>query len=154
MSDALSGWMECRRDDAPLVLSLPHTGTDIPADLGDCLVSPWLVRKDTDWHVERLDALAAALGATILRTRLARTVVDVNRHPCGASLFQGLATTELCPTATFDGEPLYRDGEGRPPEEVASRRDRWFAPCHAALAAEVARVRPIHPRVVVYQMSP
>lgn len=150
MSDALPGWRECRRDDAPLLLSLPHTGTDIPADLADCLVSPWLARKDTDWHVERLADFAAALGATILRTRLSRTVVDVNRHPCGASLCPGLATAELCPTVPFDGEPLYRDGEGRPPEEVASRRDRWFAPYHAALAAEVAWVRAVHPRVMVY----
>ena len=150
MIDDLPGWLECRRGDAPLVLSLPHTGTEIPAALADRLVSPWLARKDTDWLVERLYDFAAALGATALRTRLSRTVIDVNRDPFGASLYPGLATTELCPTITFDGEPLYRDGKGLPPEEVAGRRDRWFAPYHAVLAAEVARLRAIHPRVVVY----
>jgi N-formylglutamate deformylase len=150
MIDDHPEWLECRRGDAPLVVSLPHTGTEIPAAVADRLVSSWLARKDTDWHVERLHDFAAALGATVLRTRLSRTVIDVNRDPSGASLYPGRATTELCPTTTFDGEPLYRAGQGPPPDEVASRRARWFAPYHAALAAEVARLRAIWPRVVVY----
>jgi formiminoglutamase len=150
MIDDHPGWLECRRGDAPLVVSLPHTGTEMPAAVADRLVSLWLARKDTDWHVERLYEFAAALGATVLRTRLSRTVIDVNRDPSGASLYPGRATTELCPTTTFDGEPLYRDGRGPPPEEVASRRAVWFVPYHAALAAEVARLRAIHRRVVVY----
>jgi formiminoglutamase len=132
------------------VVSLPHTGTEILADVADRLVSLWRARKDTDWHVERLYDFAAELGATVLRTRLSRTVIDVNRDPSGASLYPGRATTELCPTTTFDGEPLHRAGRSAPPDEVASRRARWFAPYHAALAAEVARLRVIHPRVVVY----
>ena len=143
-------WLARHRGDAPLVVSLPHTGTEIPAVVANRLVSLWLARKDTDWYVERLYDFAAALGATVLRTRLSRTVIDVNRDPSGASLYPGRATTELCPTTTFDGEPLYRAGQGPPPDEVASRRARWFAPYHAALAAEVARLRAIHPRVVVY----
>jgi N-formylglutamate deformylase len=143
-------WLQCRRGDAPLVVSLPHTGTEIPPALADRLVSLWLARKDTDWHVERLYDFAAALGATVLRTRLSRTVIDVNRDPSGASLYPGRATTELCPTTTFDGEPLYRAGQEPSPDEVANRRAAWFAPYHAALAADVARLRAIHPRVVVY----
>ncbi len=53
----------------------------------------------------------APLGATIVRTLLSRSVIDVNRDPSGASLYPGQATTELCPTTTFDGEPLYRAGQ-------------------------------------------
>ena len=55
---------------------------------------------------ERLYDFAEGLGATVLRTRVSRTVIDVNRDPSGASLYPGLATTALCPTTTFDGEPL------------------------------------------------
>ena len=47
-------WLECLRGTAPLVVSLPHTGTEIPAAVAARLVSPGLSRKDTDWHVERL----------------------------------------------------------------------------------------------------
>lgn len=145
-----SDWLERRRGDAPMVLSLPHTGTEIPAAIGDRLVSSWLARKDTDWHVERLHDFAVALGVTVVRTRVSRTAIDVNRDPSGVSLYPGQTTTELCPTTTFDGEPLYRVGQGPPSVEVESRRAEWFVPYHTALAAEVLRLRAIHPRVVVY----
>jgi N-formylglutamate deformylase len=145
-----AAWLECRRGDAPLVVSLPHTGTEIPAPVADRLASPWLARKDTDWHVERLYDFAEGLGATVLRTRVSRTVIDVNRDPSGASLYPGLATTELCPTTTFDGEPLYRPGPEPSRDEIKRRKAEWFDPYHAALAAEVERLRAVHPRVVVY----
>jgi N-formylglutamate deformylase len=143
-------WLECRRGDAPLVVSHPHTGTEIPPPVAARLASPWLARKDTDWHVERLYDFAEGLGATVLRTRVSRTVIDVNRDPSGASLYPGLATTELCPTSTFGGEPLYRPGQEPTAEEVTRRQTEWFDPYHAALAAEVERLRTVHPWVVVY----
>ena len=92
------------------MVSLPHTGTDIPAEYESGLVSPWLARKDADWWIERLYDFAAGLGATVIRTAISRTVIDVNRDPSGVSLYPGQATTELCPTTTFDGEPLYAPG--------------------------------------------
>ncbi|ACA16145.1 N-formylglutamate amidohydrolase [Methylobacterium sp. 4-46] len=140
-------WLAVRRGASPLLLSLPHTGTEIPPEIEAGLVSPWLARKDTDWFIERLYAFAADLDATIIRTSLSRTVIDVNRDPSGASLYPGQATTELCPTTTFDGEPLYRDGQAPDP---ADRRARWFDPYHAALQDELARLRRLHPRVVLY----
>ena len=81
--------------EAPLVLAMPHTGTDIPAELEARFVSPWLARRDTDWWIDRLYAFAADLGATTVRTRLSRSVIDCNRDPSGASLYPGQATTEL-----------------------------------------------------------
>jgi len=56
----------------------------------------------------------------------------------------------LCPTTTFDGEPLYRGLGGLGPEEIAARRTAWFEPYHRAIAAEVARLRQRHARVVLY----
>lgn len=146
----MAEWLECHRGAAPLVISLPHTGTEIPASLADRLDSPWLARKDTDWHIERLYDFAAGFGATVLRTRLSRTVIDVNRDPTGASLYPGMATTDLCPTTTFDGEPLYRPGREPSPDEVASRRSEWFVPYHAALTEETSRLRGIYRNIVVY----
>lgn len=143
-------WLEETRGEAPLVVSLPHTGTVIHADIEDRLASPWLGRKDTDWHVERLYDFAAALGATVIRTRISRTVIDVNRSPYYESLYPGQATTELCPTTTFDGEPLYKGGAGPGPEDVIIRRALYFDPYHAALAAELARLKGRHGRVVLY----
>lgn len=138
------------RGDAPLLVSLPHTGTDIPDAIAARLVTPWLARKDTDWWIDRLYGFAGDLGATIVRTPLSRTVIDVNRDPSGLSLYPGRATTELCPTTTFDGEPLYRDGEAPDASEVAERRAAFFEPYHRALAEEIERLRALHPKIVLY----
>lgn len=138
------------RGSTPLVVSFPHTGTDIPADIEAVLVSPWLARKDTDWWIDKLYDFAADLGATTIRTTISRTVIDVNRDPSGASLYPGQATTALCPTETFDGEPLYAGRDGPDAAEIAHRREVYFDPLHTALTREIARLRHLHPRVVLY----
>jgi N-formylglutamate deformylase len=143
-------WLTIRRGDAPLVLSIPHAGVDIPPDIETSLVSPWLARKDTDWWLDRLYELVITLDATIVHTAISRTVIDVNRDPSGASLYPGHSTTELCPTTTFDGEPLYCGGVVPDAAEIERRRARWFVPYHEALSAELARLREQHGQVVLY----
>ena len=150
MSLAPHEFLEIVRGDAPLVVSLPHTGTTIPAEIEARLVSPWLARKDTDWWIERLYDFAGELGATIVRTDLSRTVIDVNRDPSGASLYPGRATTELCPTTTFDGEPLYRPGEEPDAAEIAARRASYFDWYHRTLAGEIGRLRTAYEHLVLY----
>ena len=143
-------WLEIRRGHAPLVIGMPHTGTHLPPEVEAALVSPWLARRDTDWWIQDLYRFAGGLGATVVRTRISRTVIDANRDPSGRSLYPGQAATELCPTTTIDGEPLYRPGEEPDEAEIARRRDLYFAPYHAALAAEIGRLRETHPAVVLY----
>lgn len=143
-------WLQIHRGEGPLIISLPHTGTEIPAEIESQLLSPWLARKDADWWIERLYGFAKDLGATTVRTSIGRSVIDVNRDPSGASLYPGQATTELCPTTTFDGEPLYR-GSGPDAAEIGRRTANWFKPYHEALAAEIARVRQAHAAVVLYE---
>ncbi|MCE1237326.1 MAG: N-formylglutamate deformylase [Hyphomicrobiales bacterium] len=138
------------RGEAPLILSMPHVGIDLPEAFEDRFVSPWLARRDADWHVEKLYAFARELGATIVRATVSRSVIDLNRDPSGASLYPGQATTGLCPLDTFDGEPLYRAGEEPGADEIARRRLDWFDPYHATLAGEIARLRAIHPKIVLY----
>lgn len=130
---------QVHRGEAPLIVAFPHTGTDIPAEIA--FASPWLARKDADWWIDRLYDFAAGLGATTIRTGISRSVIDVNRDPSGASLYPGQATTELCPTTTFDGEPLQNPDA----DEIARRRTAYFDPYHAAIEAEIARLRAIHP---------
>jgi formiminoglutamase len=143
-------WLHIRRGDAPLIVTFPHTGTDIPSGIEARLASPWLGRKDTDWWVHDLYDFAGELGATTIRTALSRTVIDVNRDPSGASLYPGQATTELCPTTTFDGEPLYLAGHEPDATQIAWRREVFFIPYHGAIADEIARLRAKHPAIVLY----
>lgn len=143
-------WLTVQRGSAPLVVTMPHTGTDLVDEIEDALESAWLARKDADWWVHRLYDFAGELGATIIRTSISRTVIDCNRDPSGASLYPGQATTALCPTTTFDGEPLYRAERAPDEQEIATRRRTYFEPYHRALAAQIERLRAQYPTVVLY----
>ena len=143
-------WLHVTRGDAPLVVSIPHAGTMIPSEIEARLVSPWLARKDADWWLGELYAFADALDATVVRTGISRTVIDVNRDPSGVSLYPGQATTTLCPVDTFDGEPLYQAGQEPDADEIARRRIAFFDPYHAMLEAELDRLVALHGKVVLY----
>jgi len=143
-------WLDVIEGTAPLLVSIPHTGTEIPDEIEFQMTDGWLARRDADWGVDKLHDFASDLGATVIRTTISRTVIDVNRDPSGQSLYPGQATTGLCPAETFDGEPLY--GAGRAPGdiEIGLRRERYYDPYHARLAHEIGRLRSRHDRVVLY----
>jgi N-formylglutamate deformylase len=143
-------WLTITRGAAPLLVSIPHAGSEIPPEFQHRLVALPLARLDGDWWVDRLYECAGDLGATLVRTAISRTIIDVNRDPAGRSLYPGQTTTELCPIRTFDGQPLYRDGAEPDDHDIADRRARFFAPYHAGLAAEIARLKATHRRVVLY----
>ena len=141
-------WLRIHRGDAPLIVAFPHGGTGLAAR-EDAFVSAWRARLDTDWWIEDLYGFVRDIGATTIATDISRSVIDMNRDPSGASLYPGQATTELCPTTTFDGDPLYIEvipSAG----EIEQRRRAFHTPYHAALAAEIKRLRAQHGRVVLY----
>ena len=144
-----AAWLSVTRGTAPLLVSLPHAGTDLNG-LEPRLVSPWLARKDTDWWIERLYDFAASTGATVVHTAISRTYIDVNRDPSGVSLYPGQATTELGPTTTFDGDRLYLAGQEPDEAETAARRAACFNPYHAALQGEIDRLKALHGKIVLY----
>lgn len=144
----MTDWLTLHRGEAPLIVAFPHGGTGL-GGIEPRFVSPWLAQRDADWWIADLYAFVRDLGVTTIATGVSRSVIDVNRDPSGASLYPGMATTELCPTTTFDGERLYRafDPEA---DEIVWRCKTFFDPYHAALAAQIARLRARHPRVVLY----
>lgn len=146
----MNAWLEVQRGSVPLIVSFPHTGTELPEEIEGQLLSAERALCDTDWWVHELYDMASALQATTIRTRMSRTVIDVNRDPSGASLYPGQATTELCPLTTFDGEPLYHEGSAPSEVQIGQRRAQFFDPYHAALASEIERLRSRHGQVVLY----
>ena len=145
----MTDWLSLVRGDAPLIVSIPHAGTIIADDITG-LLSHSRARRDADHHVDRLYAFAADMGATIVHSGMSRTVVDLNRDPSGQSLYPGQATTGLCPTTTFDGEPLYGAGSEPAADEVERRLAAYFNPYHAVLGEQIKRLRARHPAIVVY----
>lgn len=139
--------VEVSRGDGPLILGLPHTGTWLPGDIAARLNATGRLLCDTDWHVERLyDGLVP--GVTTVRATFHRYVIDANRGPDDASLYPGQNTTGLVPLTDFDGRPIWTE----PPSaaEIDRRRALFHAPYHAALAAEIARVRARHGVAILY----
>jgi formiminoglutamase len=126
--------------DGPLVLAAPHAGTSVPEDIFARLNARGRELADTDWHVDRLyDGLVS--GATRVRANFHRYVVDANRDPSGASLYPGENTTGLVPLTDFDGAPIWEKGAEPDAAEIEDRRVRYHAPYHAALAAQLERVK-------------
>ncbi|MGR3616298.1 MAG: N-formylglutamate deformylase [Paracoccaceae bacterium] len=141
--------IEVTQGTSPLVLGLPHTGTDVPADVWDRLNEVGQALADTDWHIHDLyDGLVE--GLTTVRTSIHRYVIDVNRDPVGISLYPGQNTTTLVPTTDFDGLPIWREGHEPDEVEITRRRDTYHAPYHAALEAELDRVKAIHSFAILY----
>lgn len=139
------------RGTAPLLVSLPHDGTRLPDDIAERLVPEARQVPDTDWHVSRLYAFARELGASMIVPTYSRYVVDLNRPPDDVSLYPGQNTTGLCPTVQFSGAPVYLAGREPTPEEITRRVERYWAPYHTALVAEIARIKAEHGRAVLWE---
>jgi len=134
----------------PLLLSMPHMGCHIPASVAASLVPRALDAEDADWHMDRLYDFALDLGASVLRPRLSRYVIDLNRPPDDAPMYPGASNTELCPTRFFTGEPLYRPGGEPSLAERSQRRELYWQPYHQALQQELLRLRAQHGRVLLW----
>lgn len=139
------------RGSAPLLVSLPHDGCVLPENISARMTDSARRLPDTDWHVARLYAFARDLGASMLVPRYSRYVVDLNRAPDDASLYPGQNTTGLCPAVQFSGEPVYRDGQQPTPDEIGERVERYWLPYHAALRAQLDRLRGLHGRVLLWE---
>jgi N-formylglutamate deformylase len=141
--------IEVMQGKGPIILGLPHTGTDIPNEIRARLNDRGHALADTDWHIDRLyDGVLA--DVTRVRTPIHRYVIDVNRGPDDQSLYPGQNTTGLCPITDFDGQPIYLKAQEPDAEETRHRIETWHAPYHAALSAEIERVRKMHGCAILY----
>jgi hypothetical protein len=128
MSGQRPDGLELTRGKAPRIVGIPHAGVE-PREYEPRFVSPWLARKDADWRLDELYDFAVPLDATLVRTRLSRSVVNVNRDPSGASLCAGQA-----PDAN----------------EIDTRRRAFFGSYYDALRAEIARLRARFARIALF----
>ena len=141
---------ELQQGTAPLLVSLPHDGTELPAAIAARATDAGKRVADTDWHVGKLYAFARELGASVITPRWSRYVADLNRDPEGQALYPGRAETALVPVTTFAGEAIYGAGDEPREKEIALRKEMYWQPYHDALAAELDRMRERYPRVVLW----
>lgn len=142
---------ELHQGTKPLLLSLPHNGAEIPESILSKLKPLAHSAPDTDWFVDQLYAFAKELGASILKPRYSRYVIDLNRSPDDVSLYPGQNTTGLCPLKAFTGEAIYLDGQEPDHNEVVHRRTQYWQPYHSALHAELVRIKQQHGKVLLWE---
>jgi N-formylglutamate deformylase len=133
-----------QRGIAPLLVSMPHIGTEIPSELAHIYQPRALAVEDTDWHLAQLYDFLPSIGASVLQPRYSRYVIDLNRPPDDSPMYPGASNTELCPTRFFTGDPLYQPGSEPDSVERIRRRVTYWQPYHDALAAELERLRVQH----------
>lgn len=134
----------------PMLVSMPHIGTEVPLDLQSSFVPRALDVEDTDWHLARLYDFLPELGVSVLQPRYSRYVIDLNRPPDDTPMYPGAANTELCPTHFFTGDALYKPGLSPSVQEIKRRRDIYWQPYHDALKAELARIKATHGFVLLW----
>ncbi|MEQ8665833.1 MAG: N-formylglutamate deformylase [Rhodospirillales bacterium] len=136
----------------PILISCPHVGTIVPDDIAACFTDAGRAIADTDWNVHRLyEAAARVLDLPMITATHARYVIDLNRDPSGRSLYKGADNTELCPTTTFDREPIYREGCEPDILEVDTRRRRYHKPYHDKLAEVLDDIRARHGVAILFE---
>ena len=136
---------------APLLVSVPHAGTQLPADQLPRYHDRALQVEDTDWFLDRLYRFAhEELGASLLLPHYSRYLVDLNRPSENTPMYSGQNNTELCPTRHFTGDPVYRQGQAPDGAEITRRVSRYWQPYHQALTSELQRLKAQHGRVVLF----
>jgi N-formylglutamate deformylase len=132
---------------SPVILAFPHAGTSVPDYIWQDLNDNGRTLSDTDWHIDTLyDSLLP--NTTTVTATFHRYVIDANRDPTGASLYPGQNTTALVPVTDFDGTPIWYTQPST--DEIRQRLNVFHAPYHAALSAEIARVKSLHGFVILY----
>ena len=92
------------------------------------------------------------MGISIISARLSRYVIDLNRNPEEKPLYSdGRLITGLCPTTTFLGQPLYRDGRTRvDPAEAQRRLGAYFVPYHEKIQSLLNGLLQRHGQVLLW----
>jgi len=135
---------------SPILVSMPHVGTDIPDEIAARMTPEALVRQDTDWHLVRLYDFLQDIGASVISARWSRYAIDLNRPPEDTNLYPGMDTTGLCPLDTFHREPIYREGQGPSQQDVEQRLEKYWRPYHQQLGAELERIKAQHGKAVLW----
>jgi N-formylglutamate deformylase len=139
-----------RAGTVPLLISMPHVGTQIAPEVQQQLLPEATVLADTDWHLPSLYNMAEALGASLLVAQQSRYVIDLNRAPDNANLYPGQDTTGLCPVDTFHKQALYAEGKQPGALEIDRRINTYWQPYHQQLQGELQRLKQQFGTVVLW----
>lgn len=127
--------------EGPLLVSNPHSGTFIPDNIKARMTPEGQAVPDTDWHVDQLYGFLSEQNVPTITATHSRYVVDLNRAVDDHSLYPGQFTTGLFPEVTFDGEAIYKQGNGVSDKEKHQRIEAYWRPYHDMLLEQLEKIK-------------
>ena len=127
---------------SPLVISIPHSGTDIPQDIAP-LCNLAAKREHTDWALQEL---VAPLSETTLAATVSRYIVDMNRF----KLRTGKATQPIIPRIDEVGHQLFNNYPSK--QKQADWLERYYTPYYLHLENLLKEKLEAHERVLLVDL--
>ena len=131
-----------KQTNSPLVISIPHSGTDIPQDIVP-LCNQTSKREHTDWA---LPELVSPLSETTLVATVSRYIVDVNRFKPRT----GKATQPIIPRIDEVGNQLFTNYPSK--QKQADWLERYYTPYYLHLENLLNEKLEQHERVLLVDL--
>lgn len=131
-----------KHSNSPLVISIPHSGTDIPQDIAP-LCNLAAKREHSDWA---LLELVAPLSETTLAATVSRYIVDVNRFKPRT----GKATQPIIPRIDEVGNQLFNNYPSK--QKQADWLQRYYSPYYLRLENLLKEKLAQHERVLLVDL--
>ena len=132
----------CEKTKSPLVISIPHSGTDIPQDIAP-LCNLGAKREHTDWALQEL---VDPLSETTLVATVSRYIVDVNRFKPRA----GKATQPIIPRIDEKGKQLFNNYPSK--QKQVDWLERYYVPYYLHLEKLLNEKLERHERVLLVDL--
>jgi len=143
--------IEPSSEPVPIIISSPHSGTYFPHEVASQLKPEHVAQPDdTDWFIDRLYDFAPAMGIQMIIANYSRWVIDLNRDPQSAPLYNdGRVITGLVPVTNFNGDALYRN-ETPDEDEIQRRLENYYKPYHQKVAELISETRSRFGKVLLF----
>ncbi|WP_417561072.1 N-formylglutamate deformylase [Marinomonas sp.] len=125
--------------DSPILVSMPHSGLNLTAEVQAGLTDQAKKLPDTDWFIPELYEFLEPLGVGFIKANYSRYVIDLNRPYDDKPLYT-TKTTGLFPDILFEDSPVFVDGKAPTDEHKAFCKDHIWKPYHDTIEKELARL--------------
>ncbi|MGB0496539.1 MAG: N-formylglutamate deformylase, partial [Kangiellaceae bacterium] len=125
-------------------------GIEIPSDIAKTMTPAAHKVTDTDWFLDKLYDFVIEQGAWLICPEYNRYVIDLNRPKDNVSLYPGQDTTELCPTTTFDNQPIY-NGVHPSESDIQDRVLKYWQPYHSAVRDSLNELKVKHGKALLFE---
>ena len=129
-----------QQGDSPLLVSMPHCGTELLPNMKDSLTPQAQALPDTDWYIPELYDFLGSLNVSTLSARYSRYVVDLNRPSDDKPLYH-TKTTGLFPDILFSDQPIFLTGHEFDSATKAFITEHIWQPYHQKVASELQRIQ-------------